>query len=135
MGIAALISSKSKSISVQKLFLLSVLVAAILNFGCRPTSGHIGSGIFKSGMVENVGVAIEIASPSLSVQKIFPLPVCIFDILRSRCRPMSDHVVSGISESGMVENVGVAAEIASPSLYVQKLFPLPVCTNGFVADI
>ena len=39
---------------------------------------------------------------------------------------MSDHVVSGISESGMVENVGVAAEIASPSLSVQKLFPLPV---------
>jgi len=32
------------------------------------------------------------------------------------------HVVSGISESGVVENVGVAAEITSPSLSVQSYF-------------
>ena len=98
-------------------------------------SDHVVSGISESGMVENVGVAAEIASPSLSVQKLFPLPVRIFDILRSRCRPMSGHVVSGISESGVAENVGVAVEIASPSLSVQKLFLLPVSTSGFVADI
>ena len=36
-----------------------------------------------------------------------------------------------LSESGMVENVGVAAETASTALSVQKLFPLSV----FVADI
>ena len=45
----------SKSSSVQKLFLLPVLVAAILNFGYRPISGHVVSAIPESGMVENVG--------------------------------------------------------------------------------
>jgi len=45
----------------------------------------------------------------------------------SRFRATLGHVVSGISESGMVENVGLAAEIASPSLSVPKLFLLPVC--------
>ena len=82
-------------------------------------------------MAKNVGVAVEMASPSLSVEKLFPLPVCIFDILRCRCRLTSGHVVSSISESGMVENVGVAAEIASPSLSDQKLFPLPVSSLPF----
>ncbi len=38
-------------------------------------SGRVGSVISKSGMVENVGLAVEIASPSVSVQKVFPLPV------------------------------------------------------------
>ncbi len=48
---------------------------------------------------------------------------------------MSDHVESAISESGVVENVGVAAETASKSISVQKLFLLPVFTSGFVTDI
>jgi len=48
---------------------------------------------------------------------------------------MSGRVGSVISKSGMLENVGVAVEIASPSVSVQKLFPLPVSTSGFVADI
>ena len=65
----------------------------------------------KSGMVENVGVAVEIASPSLSVQKLFLLPVCVVDIrvldVGSRCRSTSGRVVSGISESCVAENVGV----------------------------
>jgi len=52
-------------------------------------------------------------------------------IMISRCRPMSGHVNSAISESGMVENVGVTGETAAPALSVQKLFPLPV----IVADI
>jgi len=38
-------------------------------------SGRVGSVISKSGVVENVGVAVGIASPSVSVQKLFPLPV------------------------------------------------------------
>ena len=74
-------------------------------------SGRIGSAISESDIVENVGVAVEIASPALSVQKLFPLPVStsgsVADILAFRCRPISGHVVSGISESGVVENVGV----------------------------
>ena len=86
-------------------------------------------------MAENVGIAVEIASKSLSVQKLFPLPVSVVDIsvpdVGSRCRPTSGHVVSGISESGVVDNVGVTTEIASPSLFVQKLFPLPVSSPPF----
>ncbi len=39
---------------------------------------------------------------------------------------MSGNVDSAISESGVVENVGVAAETASKSSSVQKLFLLPV---------
>ncbi len=38
-------------------------------------SGGVGSEISKSGMVENVEVAVGIASPALSVQKLLPLPV------------------------------------------------------------
>ncbi len=38
-------------------------------------SGRVGSAKAMSGMVENVGVAVGIASPSVSVQKLFPLPV------------------------------------------------------------
>ncbi len=96
------------------------------NNGCRTTLGHVVSGISESGMVENVGVAAEIALPSLSVQTLFLLPVYIIVILRFPCRPMSGNVVSDISESGMVANVGAAVGIASPSLSDQKLFLLPV---------
>jgi hypothetical protein len=38
--------------------------------------------------------------------------------LNLRCRPMSGHVASAISESGMGENEGVAAETACPALFV-----------------
>ena len=48
---------------------------------------------------------------------------------------MSGSVSSDMSKSDMVENVGVAVGIASKSVSVQKLFPLPVSTSGFVADI
>ena len=86
-------------------------------------SGNVGSAIFGSGMVENVGVAVGIASKSVSVQKLFPLPVCGRH-LSFRCRPMSDNVIFG---SGILENMGVAVGIALKSVSVQKLFPLPVC--------
>ncbi len=61
----------------------------------------------------------------------FPLPVSwpTFEL------PMSDNVGSVIFGSGMVENVGVVVGIASPSVTVQKFFPLSVSTSGFVADI
>ena len=54
--------------------------------------------------------------------------------MRFRCWPTSDRVGSVIFKSGVIENVGVAVEIASPSVSIQKLFPLPVSTSGFVAD-
>ena len=69
-NVGAAAGTPSKYISVQKLFLLPVLVAAILNFGCRPVSGHVVSSISESGVVENVGVAVGTASPSPSVQKL-----------------------------------------------------------------
>ena len=92
-------------------------------------SGNVGSDISESGMVTNVGVAVGIASLSVSVHELFLLPVSwptINHILRSRGRPMSGNVGSDISESGMVANVGVAVGIASLSVSVQKLFLLPV---------
>ncbi len=46
-----------------------------MRFRCLPTSGRVGSVIFESGMVENVGVAVGSAAPSVSVQKLFLLPV------------------------------------------------------------
>ncbi len=50
-------------------------MAAILNLGSRTTSGNVRGDTVKSGMVGNVGIAVGIAAPSLSVQKLFPLPV------------------------------------------------------------
>ena len=46
------------------------------------------------------------------------------------CRPMSDNVASDISESGVVENVGVAVGTPSKSISVQKSLLLPVCFVG-----
>ncbi len=110
---------------------MTAIQTGIGNDRCRATLGHVVSGTSEWGMVENVGVASEIAWPSFSVQKLFLLPVCIIAILRFPCRPMSGHVVSGISESGVLENVGIAAKIASPSLSVQKLCLLPVSSPPF----
>ncbi len=55
-------------------------------------SGRVGSATSMSGVVDNVGVAVEIALPSVSVQKLFPLPVpwptlCLPDV--GLCRAMS----------------------------------------------
>ena len=111
-----------KSFSFQKLFLLSVLVAVILNFRCRPISGHVGSVIYELGMAESVGVAASTASKSISVQKLFLLPVLMAAILNFGCRPVSDHVLSATSESGVVDNVGVAVETASPSFSSKVIF-------------
>ncbi len=44
-------------------------------------SGRVGSVISKSGIVDNVEVAVGIASPYVSVQKLFPLPVSMAAIL------------------------------------------------------
>ena len=75
-------------------------------------SGNVGSVIFWSGMVENMGVDAEVALKSIFDQKLFLLPVLVAAILNFGCRPLSDHVVRAISESSVVENVGVADETA-----------------------
>ncbi len=54
---------------------LPVSMAAILNFGSRPTSDNVDRVISESGMVENMGIEVGIATPSLTVEKLFPLPV------------------------------------------------------------
>ncbi len=60
----------------------------------------------------------------------FPLPVStsgsVTDISGFRRRPISGRVGSDISESGIVENIEVSVGIASLTLAVRVLFPLPV---------
>ena len=94
-------------------------------------SGCVGRAIFESGMVANVGVAVGIASPALSVQTLFPLSVSTFgfvaDILGYRCAPMPGLVGSAIPKSRVRSKaMGVAAGLALPALSVQQLFPLPI---------
>ena len=48
---------------------------AILNFGSWPTSDKVDRVIFMSGMVENVGAEVGISAPSITIEKLFPLPV------------------------------------------------------------
>jgi hypothetical protein len=73
-------------------------------------SANTGGETGRSGLVANVVVAIEIASPSLSVQKLFPHPVCVATIMSSvdvvPCRPMSANVGSDTGRLGVIENVG-----------------------------
>ena len=84
-------------------------------------------------MVDNVWIAVGIAVPSLAVQKLFPLPVFAgrhlefwWSAIVYQRRSTSGSVPNVKSKSGVVENVGVAFEIASQSTTVQKLFPVPV---------
>ncbi len=108
-------------------------MAAILNFGSRTASGSVRGDIVKSGVVDNVGVAVGIAAPSLVVQKLFPLPVfagrhlgLLWSAIVYQRRSTSGSVPSVKSKSYMVGNVGVAFDILSLSTAVQKLFPVPV---------
>ena len=82
-----------------------------MNFGSRKTSDNVGGDIVKSGMVNNVGVAVGIAAPSLAVQKLFPLPVSAnrhlefwWSTIVYQRRSTSDSVPSVKSMSGMVAN-------------------------------
>jgi len=61
---------------VQYVFSHPVSVAGNLNslVGQRGTmSGNVDGGIFKSGLVENVGVEVEIASLSKAVEQLLPI--------------------------------------------------------------
>jgi hypothetical protein len=66
----------SPSLRFHKLFLLPAswpTINQILRSRGRLMSGNVGSDIPESGMVANVGVTVGIASPTLSVQKLFLL--------------------------------------------------------------
>ncbi len=91
-------------------------MAAILNFGSGTMSGNVRSDIFKSRLVDNVGIAVRIATPSLAVQKLFPLPVLLAAILNfgslpsstnvDQRQPVAGGVLGGKSKSAMIENWG-----------------------------
>ncbi len=85
--------------------------------------------ILKLSMVENVGVAVWIASTSLSIQKL------AYFYIKFRGRhfgfPMSDDVGSLTTETGMVKYVAITAGTASPALPVQTLFLLLFSTCRF----
>ena len=76
-------------------------------------------------MVDNVGIAAGIATPSLAVQRIFPLPVELTAILNFGSLPSSPNVyqahptsvdVLGVKpKSSMVENLEAAVGIALQS--------------------
>ncbi len=97
--------------------------------------GHCRQCHIRIGRSRKCGVAVGIASLTLAVRVLFPLPVFtsgfVADILGFRCWTMSGCVDSAISRSGTVENVGVAVGIFSPPPSIQKLFPLPAFTSGF----
>ena len=103
----------------------SGIMAAILNFGSETMSGNVRSNIFKSGMVENVGIAVGIPMPSLAVQKLFPLPVSLAAILNFGSLLSSSNVdqrhttsadVLGVKpKSAKVENLEAAVGIALQS--------------------
>ena len=65
------------SLTVRMLFPLPVSAAVILNslVGQRQKmSGNVASVISKSGLVENVGLTVEIVSLVRAVQTFLPLP-------------------------------------------------------------
>ena len=107
-----------------------ISMAAILNFGSLQRRTTF------AGMVDNVGVALGIAAPSLAVKKVistsgFAAAVLNFDSLPSSInvglrRLTLYSVISVKSKSGVIENVRTAFGIASQSTAVQKLFPVPV---------
>jgi hypothetical protein len=70
------ISFRSKIISTSGL-----VAAPPLNFASRTKSGNVISNILRSGMVDNVGIAVVIAALSLAVQQLFSLPVLLTAIL------------------------------------------------------
>ncbi len=69
--------------------------------------GNVRGDIVKSGMVDNVGIAVGITAPSVAVQKLFPLPVLLaaisnFGGLPSSCnvdQPQAASLVSSRSRA------------------------------------
>ncbi len=122
----------------------SGLMAAILNFGSRTTSGNVGGDIVKSGMADKVGVAVGIAALSLAVQTLFPLPVFAgrhlgfwWPAIVYQRRSAYGSVPSVKSKSGVVGNVLVAFEIVSLRTAVHLIIcrSKVISSSGLVAAI
>ncbi len=105
----------------SKIISTSGFVAEILSSGCRPISDMFSRAISKPSMVTNVG------KPLNRVEIAFCSKVILSSGLYRRHLEflMSADVESRRLMSGMVENVGVAVEIASLPEAFQKLLPLP----------
>ena len=68
------------------------LMAAILNVSRRTTSGNLRGDVVKSGMVDNMGIAVGIAAPSLAVQKLFHFRFLLTAVLNFCGLPSSTNV-------------------------------------------
>ena len=91
-------------------------------------SDNVGSVIFKSGLVENVGVQVEITSLSQAVQKLLPLPFFrppswISGEMRGRI-----FFADGTIEKPVPENGGIDTGIMSLSGRWTKLEGVQICT-------
>ena len=95
----------------HRLFPFPVCIAAIFGPRC-PRSGHVDRGISTSGMVEIVGVAIEISLLSHAIPEIQCTSGIYAAILFFGCRRMSVNVDDVTIELGMVENLAVAVGIS-----------------------
>ena len=76
MNVWIAVESGSPAHYVLELSTPPVSLTAIFIFGSGATSGN-GSGISKSGLAENVGEEVGIASLSVTVQQLFALPVLV----------------------------------------------------------
>jgi len=66
-------------------------MAAILDFRSRHV-GNVRSDTVKSGVVDNMGIVVGIATPSLTIQPLFQLPVLLTAILYFVSLPSSTNV-------------------------------------------
>ena len=99
----------------QQLFPLPVSMAAILNSvggRCREMSGNGDSVISKSGLVENVGEEVEIASLSQANSKVIAASVFTAAILDLQLSVARDGIGSSTVGSLDLENWGVAVGIS-----------------------
>ncbi len=115
-------------------------MAAILDF-CSRRRRAVRSHRTKSGLVDSVGIAVIIATPSLAVQKLLPLPVWLSVILNFGSLPSSTNVgqrrqtsgsvLSVKSKSDVVENVGGSFWNRVANNYRSKV----ISSSGLVAAI
>jgi hypothetical protein len=79
----------------------------------RPTSGNVGSVTINSGMVENVGKAVEISAICHSISEIQYTSGLQSAILNFNSQPTSHNIGCITIGSGMVENAGKTVGISA----------------------
>ncbi len=107
--VAVAVRTTSKYVSVLKLFLLPVLVAANLNdVRCRAMWRHVVTAISESGMIKMCEYTLESLRHLVTSLRVIVISTSDFvaDILSSGYRPMSGNVGCVMSELAVVKNVG-----------------------------